>query len=53
MLLDVAMPDDRNVIKKAAEKILKHKHLKAEIQRMWYVKKCDTSNNRSNWNRKK
>jgi hypothetical protein len=31
MLIDVAIPGDRNVIKKEAEKILKYK-------RMWYVK---------------
>jgi hypothetical protein len=34
MLIDVAIPGDRNVIKKEAEKILKYK----EIQRMWNVK---------------
>ena len=34
MLIDVAIPGDRNVIKKEAEKILKHKDLTIEIQRM-------------------
>jgi hypothetical protein len=29
---------DRNVIKKEAEKILKHKDLKIQTQRMWNVK---------------
>ena len=38
MLIDVAIPGDRNVIKKEAEKILKHKDLTIEIQRMWNVK---------------
>jgi hypothetical protein len=38
MLIDVAIPGDRNVIKKEAEKILKHKDLITEIQRMWNVK---------------
>jgi hypothetical protein len=39
MLLNVAIPGDRNVIKKEAEKILKYKDLTIEIQRMWNVKK--------------
>jgi hypothetical protein len=38
MLTDVAILGDRNVIKKAAEKILKYKDLTIEIQRMWNVK---------------
>ena len=38
MLIDVAIPGDRNVIKKEAEKILKYKGLTIEIQRMWNVK---------------
>jgi hypothetical protein len=37
MLLDVAIPGDRNVIQKEAEKILKYKDLTIEIQRMWNV----------------
>jgi hypothetical protein len=37
MLIDVAIPGDRNVIQKEAEKILKHKDLTIEIQRMWNV----------------
>ena len=36
-LIDVAIPGDRNVIKKEAE-VLKYKDLKTEIQRMWYVR---------------
>jgi hypothetical protein len=38
MLIDVAISGDRNVIKKEAEKILKHKNLTMEIQCMWNVK---------------
>ena len=38
MLIDVAISGDRNVIEKEAEKILKHKDLTIEIQRMWNVK---------------
>ena len=36
--IDIAIPADRNVIKKAAEKILNHKDLIIEIHRMWNVK---------------
>jgi hypothetical protein len=38
MLIDVAIPGDRNVIKKEAEQILKYKDLITEIERMWNVK---------------
>jgi hypothetical protein len=38
MLIDVVIPGDRNVIKKEAQKILKYKDLKIEIQRVWNVK---------------
>jgi len=38
MLIDVAIPGYRNVIKKEAEKILKYKDLTIEIQRIWNVK---------------
>jgi hypothetical protein len=38
MSIDVAIPGDRNVIKKEAEKILKYKDLMAGIHRMWNVK---------------
>jgi hypothetical protein len=37
MLIDAAVPRDRNVIKKEAE-ILKYEDLIIEIQRMWNVK---------------
>jgi hypothetical protein len=38
MLIDVAIPGDRNVIKEEAEKIIKYKDLITEIQRVWNVK---------------
>jgi len=38
MLIDAAISEDRNVIKKEAEKILKYKDLITEIQCMWNVK---------------
>jgi hypothetical protein len=38
MLIDVAVPGDRNAIKKEAEKILKRKDRIIEIQRMWNMK---------------
>jgi hypothetical protein len=37
MLIDIAIPGDRNVIQKEAEKILKYKDLTIEIQHMWNV----------------
>ena len=37
-LIDVAILEDRNVIKEETEKILKYKGLTIEIQRMWNVK---------------
>jgi hypothetical protein len=37
-LLDVAIPADRNVVQKEAEKKLKYKSLCIEIQRMWNLK---------------
>ena len=38
MLIDVAIPGDRNVIKKEAERILKYEYFIIEIQRMWNVR---------------
>jgi hypothetical protein len=38
MLIDVAIPGDRNVIKKEAENILKYKDLTIELQRIGNVK---------------
>ena len=38
MLKDVAIPGDRNGIKKEADKIRNYKDLTTEIQRMWNVK---------------
>ena len=37
-LIDVAMPADRNVVQKEAEKKLKYKSLCIELQRMWKLK---------------
>jgi hypothetical protein len=36
-LIDSAVSGNENVIKKEADKILKHVHLTIEIQRMWNV----------------
>ena len=38
MLRDFAIPRERNVIKKEAEKILKYKDLVIEVPRVWNVK---------------
>jgi hypothetical protein len=38
MSIDGAVPGDRNVINREAEKILKYKDLVREIRRMWNVK---------------
>jgi len=38
VLIDVAIPGERNVINKEAEKILKEKGPTTEIQRTWNVK---------------
>ena len=38
MLIEVAILEDRNVIKKEAENILKYEYPSTEIQRMWNVK---------------
>jgi hypothetical protein len=38
LLIAVAIPGDRNVIKKEADKILKYKDLTLEIQSMWNIK---------------
>ena len=38
MLIDTAIPGDRNVIKKEAQKMLQYKDPVPEIQRTWNVK---------------
>jgi hypothetical protein len=38
LLIDVAIPSDRNVTQKESENKLKYKHLSIEIQRMWNMK---------------
>ena len=37
ILIDVAIPEDTNVVQKETEKKLKYKSLCIEIQRMWNV----------------
>jgi hypothetical protein len=38
ILIDVALPADRNVVQMEVEKKLKHKSLCTEVQLMWNVK---------------
>ena len=38
LIVDLAVPDDVNVLKKETEKRLKYKDLQIEISRMWNVK---------------
>jgi hypothetical protein len=38
LLIDVAIPSDKNVIQKETEKKLKYKNLSIEIQKMWNMK---------------
>jgi hypothetical protein len=38
LLIDVAIPSDRNVIQKESKKKLKYKNLSTEIQRIWNMK---------------
>jgi hypothetical protein len=38
LLIDVAIPTDKNVIQKEAGKKLRYKNLSIEIQRMWNMK---------------
>ena len=38
MLIDMAVPSDRNISVKAAEKLSKYKDLEIEIERMWGMK---------------
>jgi hypothetical protein len=38
LLIDVAIPWDRNVIQKESEKKLKYNNLSVEIQQMWNMK---------------
>jgi hypothetical protein len=38
LLIDTAIPSDRNVTQKESEKKLKYKNLSIEIQRMWNMK---------------
>jgi hypothetical protein len=38
LLIDVAIPSDRNIIQNEAEKKLKYKNLSTQIQKMWNMK---------------
>jgi hypothetical protein len=38
LLIDVAIPSDKNIIQKEAENKLKNENLSIEIQRMWNMK---------------
>jgi hypothetical protein len=38
LLIDVAIPSDKNVLQKEAENKLKYKYLSIEIKRMWNMK---------------
>jgi hypothetical protein len=38
LLIDVAIPSDRNIIQKESKKKLKYKNLSVEIQRMWNMR---------------
>jgi hypothetical protein len=38
LLIDVAIPSDKNLIQKEAEKKLKYKNISIQIQRMWNMK---------------
>jgi len=49
MLIDVAFPGDRNVIKREAEKISEYKDLRIQIQ-CRCENNNDTGNNWGNWN---
>ena len=51
MLINVAIPGDRNMIKKEDEKIFRYKHLIIKINaHVECESKCDTGNNRGDWN---
>ena len=52
MLIDVAICGERNVVKKDAEKILKHKEVikNRNSAHVECESKIDTGNNRGDWN---
>jgi hypothetical protein len=49
ILIDVAIPGDRNVTKKEAEKTLKYRHHNRNTAHVECKNKGDTSNNWSDW----
>ena len=48
-IIDVAIPSDYNIQKKATEKMSKYVDLQIECQRLWN-KKVEVSHHRCNWN---
>jgi hypothetical protein len=48
MLIYVAISGERKLIKKEAEKSIEHRDLTKEKQRVWNVKKIDTSRHNGN-----
>ena len=38
LIIDIAVPDDLNIIQKEAEKVNKYRDLQVEVQRMWSAK---------------
>jgi hypothetical protein len=51
MLIDIAISGDRTIIKQEAERILKYKKpYNRNTAHVECKNKCDTSNNRGNWN---
>ena len=50
MRIDIALSENRNVIKKETAKMLKFKDFTIEMERVWNVRKSDTNNGRGNWN---
>jgi hypothetical protein len=51
MLIDVAIPEERNLIKKEAETFLKQNKKNTESEHVECESKSDTSNSWGDWNR--
>jgi hypothetical protein len=50
VLIDTALSEDRNVIKKKIKNILKHKTLQKKVQCLWSTKQSHAGHNRGKWN---